>query len=377
VSVGSQSVAVITRFDRAGKIRIPFISAASLLGLPQGELGAYTMLADGIRQFGNDVAGDLRELWRRLVFSLLASNYDDHLRNHGFLMHEPGRWSLSPAYDLNPVPEMDRARVSKTAITEIRKNRPSPVRWPPPPVLVSRLPSRRKFSGKFSRSFLAGARPDDNCASKRPRSMPMPAPLSIRSWMKPDRCTALLLWPSASCANRSGYQAQPEEQVVQFLQVWRFPNHDIHCRNDNSACAGYPGLAGQHNYRRVRGFSLDRYGHLAASDIRHAQISYDHIERLGFQNGGAKQVYPAPSVGGNFHSMSVVRETIFQAFEDPLVVINAKDVQGTLRWGWRFVLTRRFDGLRTRPGNLRRGSRRITQPFRMDEFGRWIHITVV
>jgi len=88
------------------------------LGLPQGDLGAYTMLADGIRQFGKDVVGDLRELWRRLAFSLLASNYDDHLRNHGFLMHEPGRWSLSPAYDLNPVPEMDRARMSKTAIME-------------------------------------------------------------------------------------------------------------------------------------------------------------------------------------------------------------------------------------------------------------------
>jgi serine/threonine-protein kinase HipA len=118
VSLGSQSIAVITRFDRMGRIRIPFISAASLLGLPAGEPGAYTMLADGIRQCGNDVSGDLRELWRRLVFSLLASNVDDHLRNHGFLMHEPGRWSLSPAYDLNPVPAMDRTRVSKTAITE-------------------------------------------------------------------------------------------------------------------------------------------------------------------------------------------------------------------------------------------------------------------
>ena len=118
VPAGRQSVAVITRFDRTGKNRIPFISAASLLGLHQGELGAYTMLADGIRQFGDDVAGDLRELWRRLIFSLLASNYDDHLRNHGFLMQQPGRWSLSPAYDLNPVPEMDRARASKTAITE-------------------------------------------------------------------------------------------------------------------------------------------------------------------------------------------------------------------------------------------------------------------
>ena len=118
VPVENQSVAVITRFDRTDAIRIPFLSGASLLGMPVGEPGAYTQLADAIRQFGHDVAGDLRELWRRLIFSLLASNYDDHLRNHGFLMREAGRWSLSPAYDLNPVPEIDRARMNKTAITE-------------------------------------------------------------------------------------------------------------------------------------------------------------------------------------------------------------------------------------------------------------------
>ncbi len=118
VPVGKHSVAVITRFDRAGSVRIPFVSGASLLGLSQGDPGAYTLLADAIRQFGDNVAGDLRELWRRLVFSLLASNHDDHLRNHGFLMCEPGRWSLSPAFDLNPVPEIDRVRVSKTPISE-------------------------------------------------------------------------------------------------------------------------------------------------------------------------------------------------------------------------------------------------------------------
>ena len=118
VPVGRHSVSVITRFDRAGNIRIPFLSGASLLGLSQGDPGAYTLMADAVRQFGHDVASDLRELWRRLLFSLLASNYDDHLRNHGFLMHQAGRWSLSPAYDLNPVPEMDRVRVSKTPISE-------------------------------------------------------------------------------------------------------------------------------------------------------------------------------------------------------------------------------------------------------------------
>ncbi len=115
---GNRSVAVIDRFDREGNVRIPFMSGSSLLGLTPGDPGAYTSLADGIRQFGNNVPFDLRELWRRLVFSLLASNFDDHLRNHGFLMREPGRWSLSPAYDLNPVPEMDRARTSKTPIGE-------------------------------------------------------------------------------------------------------------------------------------------------------------------------------------------------------------------------------------------------------------------
>ncbi len=33
-------------------------------------------------------------------------------------MHQLGRWSLSPAYDINPVPEVDRVRGGKTAIIE-------------------------------------------------------------------------------------------------------------------------------------------------------------------------------------------------------------------------------------------------------------------
>ena len=118
VNVKGKSVSVITRFDRDGARRIPFLSAHSLLGLAPGQSGAYTMLADGIRQFGDNTTNDLHELWRRLVFSLLASNYDDHLRNHGFLMLKAGRWSLSPAYDLNPVPEIDRTQTPKTPITE-------------------------------------------------------------------------------------------------------------------------------------------------------------------------------------------------------------------------------------------------------------------
>ena len=118
VRVGRQSMAVVTRFDRVEGARLPFLSGATLLGLPHDDPGAYTLLADAIRQFGDNVNRDLAELWRRLVFSLLASNHDDHLRNHGFLMRQTGRWSLSPAYDINPVPQMDRVRTRKTPITE-------------------------------------------------------------------------------------------------------------------------------------------------------------------------------------------------------------------------------------------------------------------
>jgi serine/threonine-protein kinase HipA len=118
VRVKNRSVAVITRFDRKDTARIPFISAASLLALPPTETGSYAHIAEAIRQLGDNVVPDLKELWRRLVFSLLASNYDDHLRNHGFLMTNPGRWALAPAYDLNPVPEIDRAQTNKTSISE-------------------------------------------------------------------------------------------------------------------------------------------------------------------------------------------------------------------------------------------------------------------
>lgn len=119
VNTAGRSVAVITRFDRdGGGARVPFISAATLLGLSSDVRASYTMMADAIRQFGDEVMRDLHELWRRMVFSLLVSNRDDHERNHAFLMWRPGRWALSPAYDLNPVPEMERVHLHQTAISE-------------------------------------------------------------------------------------------------------------------------------------------------------------------------------------------------------------------------------------------------------------------
>jgi serine/threonine-protein kinase HipA len=60
----------------------------------------------------------MEALWRRVVFNILISNTDDHLRNHGFLYEGPAGWRLSPAYDLNPVPVDIKPRVLTTAINE-------------------------------------------------------------------------------------------------------------------------------------------------------------------------------------------------------------------------------------------------------------------
>ncbi len=96
------------RFDRQGEGRIHFASAMTLLGRKDGddaEAGvSYLELAEFIMRFGSRPDADLRELWKRIVFSIAVSNTDDHLRNHGFLLDAKG-WRLSPAYDINPAPD--------------------------------------------------------------------------------------------------------------------------------------------------------------------------------------------------------------------------------------------------------------------------------
>ncbi len=116
------ALAVIRRFDRARSegvvdARIPYQSAASLLQAPRdAEDRSYTDIVDAIRALGHAPTRDVRQLWRRLVFNLLITNVDDHLRNHGFLHVERGLWRLAPAFDINPFPDKDRE--SKTWLSE-------------------------------------------------------------------------------------------------------------------------------------------------------------------------------------------------------------------------------------------------------------------
>ncbi len=109
-------VLLLRRFDRDGGVRLPFLSAMSMLAAKDNESRSYLEFVDALRQHGAAPKEDMHELWRRIVFSILISNTDDHLRNHGFLWASPAGWRLSPAYDLNPVPVDIKPRVLTTAI---------------------------------------------------------------------------------------------------------------------------------------------------------------------------------------------------------------------------------------------------------------------
>lgn len=117
-TVANKPVLLLRRFDRDGARRIPFLSAMSMLGSRDNETRSYLEIVDALRQHGAAPKEDMRALWRRLVFNILISNTDDHLRNHGFLYEGPDGWRLSPAYDLNPVPTDIKPRILATAINE-------------------------------------------------------------------------------------------------------------------------------------------------------------------------------------------------------------------------------------------------------------------
>ena len=93
------------RFDRDKQDRIHFASAMTMTGkneeLIRDETPSYLDIVEFIQFSGTQIEENLHQLWRRMVFNILISNTDDHLRNHGFILTNKG-WRLSPAYDITP-----------------------------------------------------------------------------------------------------------------------------------------------------------------------------------------------------------------------------------------------------------------------------------
>jgi serine/threonine-protein kinase HipA len=98
---GGRAHFMTRRFDRPGNEgeRLHMQSLCALVGADYTEVGThdYATLFLAADDLGLDVT---EELFRRACFNVIASNNDDHTKNHSFLMAEGGTWSLSPAYDV-------------------------------------------------------------------------------------------------------------------------------------------------------------------------------------------------------------------------------------------------------------------------------------
>lgn len=110
VHLGPRAILLTRRFDRGlGGSRIGYISAMTLVGNQDGEYLDYLDLASDMSVYAESPDAQLRDLFRRIVFSLAINNTDDHGRNHGFLRSGSG-WALSPAFDMNPNPNIGALR---------------------------------------------------------------------------------------------------------------------------------------------------------------------------------------------------------------------------------------------------------------------------
>lgn len=90
------------RFDRSiigEKLHMQSLGALAHFDFNLAGGYSYEQALHIIRQLGLEMRA-VEELYRRMVFNILARNQDDHVKNIAFLMDKTGRWSLAPAFDL-------------------------------------------------------------------------------------------------------------------------------------------------------------------------------------------------------------------------------------------------------------------------------------
>ena len=93
--VGENNHFMTKRFDRKDGKKVHTQTLAAI----NPDADSYEQLITVCRKLHLPEA-DCYEVFRRMVFNILANNTDDHNKNFSFVMSEDGTWRLSPAYDI-------------------------------------------------------------------------------------------------------------------------------------------------------------------------------------------------------------------------------------------------------------------------------------
>ncbi len=83
------------RFDRSNDRKVHMQTLAAI----NPEARSYEDLIATCRELSLSES-EIEELFRRMVFNVMANNTDDHSKNFAFLLEENGSWRLAPAYDM-------------------------------------------------------------------------------------------------------------------------------------------------------------------------------------------------------------------------------------------------------------------------------------
>ena len=90
----------VKRFDRINNERL---HVHSLAGLSHANFRVpdfdYIKLLRATKMLTHN-SDDMEQVYRQMVFNILANNQDDHTKNFSFIMDGKGTWRLSPAYDI-------------------------------------------------------------------------------------------------------------------------------------------------------------------------------------------------------------------------------------------------------------------------------------
>jgi len=89
------------RFDREGTVKHHQQSLCAMAHLDYKQRGThdYSQFFQTIQALGLDEAA-LEQAFRRVAFNVVAANFDDHTKNHSFLLKQGQSWALTPAYDV-------------------------------------------------------------------------------------------------------------------------------------------------------------------------------------------------------------------------------------------------------------------------------------
>lgn len=99
---GSRRHFMTRRFDRLAqgeKQHMQSLAAMAHLDFNQAGAHGYEQVFDTMRRLDSP-ASETAQMYRRMIFNVIARNQDDHVKNIAFLMDRSGQWSLAPAFDM-------------------------------------------------------------------------------------------------------------------------------------------------------------------------------------------------------------------------------------------------------------------------------------